>query len=104
MQLMPTPDLNYHGHLKLVSVVYDDMGQVVNSKSSQVPIDVDSTEYQQMLRGGLGVDQSIAIPVKGNFFLRMGVYDVSGNKLGALEVPVDQIKLGLAQSAAVVKP
>jgi VWFA-related protein len=104
MQLMPTPELNYHGHLKLVSVVYDDMGQVVNSKSSQVPIDVDSTEYQQMLRGGLGVDQSIAIPVKGNFFLRMGVYDVSGNKLGALEVPVDQIKLGLAQSASVVKP
>jgi VWFA-related protein len=104
LQLMPTPELNYHGHLEIVAVVYDDMGQVVNSKSSQVPIDVDSTEYQQMLRGGLGVDQSIAIPVKGNFFLRMGVYDVSGNKLGALEVPVDQIKLGLAQSAAVVKP
>jgi VWFA-related protein len=104
LQLMPTPELNYHGHLEVVAVVYDDMGQVVNSKSSQVPIDVDSTEYQQMLRGGLGVDQSIAIPVKGNFFLRMGVYDVSGNKLGALEVPVDQIKLGLAQSAVVGKP
>jgi VWFA-related protein len=104
MQLMPTPELNYHGHLKLVAVVYDEMGQVVNSKSSQVPVDVDNMDYQQMLRGGLGIDQSIAIPVKGSYFLRMGVYDVPGNKLGALEVPVDQIKLGLPQSAAVMKP
>ena len=104
MQLTPTPDLNYHGRMELVVVVYDDMGQVVNSKATQVPLDVDEASYHHMMRSGLGVDQSIAIPVKGNYFLRMGVYDVSGNKIGTLEVPVDQIKLGLPQSAAVAKP
>jgi hypothetical protein len=104
MQLMPTPDLNYHGHVELVAVVYDDLGQVVNSKSTQVPIDVDNASYHQMMRSGVGIDQSIAIPVKGNYFLRMGVHDVPGNKLGVLEVPVDQIQLGLPQSAAVAKP
>jgi VWFA-related protein len=103
LQLMPTPDLDYHGRVELVLVVYDDMGLVVNSKSTQVAIDVDSASYNQMMRGGLGIDQSIAIPVKGNYFLRMAVYDVPGNKLGVLEVPVDQIKLGLPQSTAVAK-
>ena len=104
LRLMPTPDLNYHGHVELVLVAYDDMGMVVNSKSTQVAIDVDNASYHQMMQGGLGIDQSIAIPVKGNYFLRMGVYDTSGNKLGVLEVPVDQIKLGLPQTAAVAKP
>jgi len=103
LRLMPTPDLNYHGRVELVLVAYDDMGLVVNSKSTQVAIDVDNASYNQMMRGGLGIDQSIAIPVKGNYFLRMGVHDVPGNKLGVLEVPVDQIKLGLPQNAAVAK-
>ena len=105
MQLMPTPDLNFHGHLEFVALVYDELGQVVNSKSSQVQIDMRDAEYQQLMRTGrLGFDQSIAIPAKGNYFLRMGVHDVPGNKVGALEVPVDQIQLGLPQSASVTKP
>jgi VWFA-related protein len=105
MHLMPSPDLSYHGHLEVVAVVYDDLGQVVNSKSTEAQIDVDEAAYQQILqRGRLGIDQTIAIPVKGNYFLRMGVDDVAGNKVGALEVPVDQIQLGLPQTAAVAKP
>jgi hypothetical protein len=104
LQLMPTPDLSYHGHLEFVAVVYDDLGQVVNSKSMQVPIDLDEASYRQMTRSGLGIDETIAIPVKGNYFLRIGVHDVPSDKVGALEVPVDQIKLDLPQSAAVAKP
>jgi VWFA-related protein len=104
MRLTPTPDLSYHGHLEVVAVVYDDLGQVANSKITQAQIDVDDATYQQIMRSGrLGIDQTIAIPVKGSYFLRIGVHDVPSNKVGALEVPVDQIKLG-QQSASAAKP
>jgi len=99
LRLTPAPDLSYHGRVDFVVMVYDDLGQVVNSKVAHAPIDVDNSTYQQLMQGGLGVVESIAIPVKGNYFLRMGVHDISTDKTGALEVPVDQIKLGLAESA-----
>jgi VWFA-related protein len=105
IQLTPTPDSNYHAKLEFVAVVYDDEGQMVNSKRKQAPIELDDATYQRLIRNGrIGIDLSIAIPAKGNYFLRMGVHDVSANKVGALEVPVDQIQLGLPQSAAVAKP
>ena len=100
-RFMPTPDESYHGRLEFVAVVYDNTGAVVNSKSAQVPIDVDQVTYAQMLQAGLGSVQTIAIPVKGNFFLRIGVHDMSGDRVGALEIPVDQIKPGLPQTAQV---
>ena len=34
--------------------------------------------------------------MKGNFFLRLGVHDMEGDQVGALEIPVDQIRLDVA--------
>jgi VWFA-related protein len=104
LRFMPTPDLSYHGVVEFVAVVYDDKGQVVNSKAGGVPIDVDEAAYARMMQAGLGTEQTIAIPAKGNFFLRLGVHDISGNKVGSLEIPVDQIKLGVAQNATLARP
>ncbi len=100
IQLMPTPDEDFHGRLEFIAVLYDDMGQVINSKITQAPIDVDNISYQQMIRSGLGTVQSIAIPVKGNYFLRLGIHDVQADKAGTLEIPVDRIKLSLPEDAA----
>jgi hypothetical protein len=105
LQLMPAQDQSYHGEVEFVVVIYDDMGQVVNSKRTTVPLVFDNATYQRIIgRGRIGIDQTIAIPAKGNYFLRMGVHYIAGNKVGALEVPVDEIQLGLPQSAAVAKP
>jgi VWFA-related protein len=95
MQFSPTPDLSFHARLEVVAVVYNDKGEQVNSKTSSSPIDVDKTSYAQILQHGLGTEQVIAIPVKGNYFLRVGVHDLNSDKVGVVEVPVDQIKLGV---------
>ncbi len=100
MQFMPTPELNYNGSVEFLAVVYNDKGEVVNSKIAGAPIHVDENEYAQMLQSGLGTEETIAIPVKGSFFLRLGVHDLLGNKAGSLEIPVDQIKLDLPVGGA----
>jgi VWFA-related protein len=104
MRLMPTPDMNYHGRVEFVEVVYDDKGEVVNSKSTMAQLDLDGASYGQMMQAGFGSDQTIVIPAKGSFFLRLGVHDLSGDKAGSLEIAVDQIKLGAVGSAVAARP
>jgi hypothetical protein len=93
LQLMPAPDLaSYHGRVQLVAVLYDDQGQQVNSGTVDVPLDLDTATYQQVEHSGFGIDMTLAVPAKGNYFLRLGVRDVETDRVGALEVPVDSIK------------
>lgn len=93
LQFMPTPDLSsYHGQVQLVALLYDDQGQRVNSGTEEVPIDLDKASYVQLERSGLGLGMTIAVPAKGNYFLRLGVRDVETDRVGALEIPVDRIK------------
>jgi VWFA-related protein len=104
LQFMPLPDETYHGRLEFAVVVYNDQGAMVNSRLTTAPIDIDKRTYQQTMQGGLGTVETIAIPAKGNFFLRLGVRDLGDDKIGALEIPVDQIKLGVAESAGPARP
>jgi hypothetical protein len=38
-------------------------------------------------------DLVIQVPVKGSYFLRLGVRDIATDRVGALEIPVDRIAL-----------
>jgi len=46
----------------------------------------------------------LAIPAKGNYFFRFGVHDTIGDKIGAMEVPVDDVKLGIAGPGQTLTP
>lgn len=91
-----TDDGVRHATLDFVSVVYDQDGAPVNSLLSTAQLDVDEATWRALLHDGLRVRQQLAIPVKGNYFLRLGVHDEASDHIGALEIPVDQIKLGVA--------
>lgn len=94
LQLMPTPDLiTYHGRVQLIAILYDDQGQQVNSEMMVVPLDLDRPSYSQLEQAGLGVGMTIAVPAKGDYFLRLGVRDMETDQVGALEIPVDRIKV-----------
>lgn len=83
-----------HGRIEFVAIVYDQQAAVVNTLERTAVLDLDEAAYRQLLAQGMQVTQQIAIPAKGNYFLRLGVRDVDGDHLGALEIPVDQVKLG----------
>jgi VWFA-related protein len=96
VRLTQTPDGLRHGTVDFVTVVYDQDGMSVNALRSTAELNVSESTYRSLLRNGLPVRQEIAVPVKGNYFLRLGVHDEASDRIGALEIPVDQIRPGVA--------
>jgi VWFA-related protein len=84
---------SYHDTIQFIAVVYDDTGEVVNSLISTAPLKGDPEGFGQIMQNGFGIDQTIAVPTHGDFFLRLGVHDLTSDRIGALEVPVETIKL-----------
>jgi VWFA-related protein len=96
VKLTQSADGMRHGTLEFATIVYTQDGEPVNSLLSTAAVDLDDATYRTLLRTGMPLRQEVAIPVKGNYFLRMGVHDVPGDQMGALEIPVDQVQLGVA--------
>jgi VWFA-related protein len=95
MRLTQTPDGLRHGIVDFVAVVYTQDGREVNSQKNTGKFQVTAAQYRELLTSGLPEKLEIAVPVKGSFFLRLGVRDLTGDQVGALEIPVDQIKIGV---------
>ena len=96
IRLTQTPEGLRHGQVEFVAVVYAADGQQVNSSLKTAAFDVNAAQYRKLITVGLQLKVEVAVPVKGNFFLRLGVHDVTSDQVGALEIPLDQVKLGLA--------
>jgi VWFA-related protein len=86
-----------HGSVEFVTVVYDQLGNRVNSLITIAALNLSEDNYRQLLTIGLPAEQKIAVPVKGNYFLRVGVHDVPSDHIGALEIPVDEVHTGVAE-------
>ena len=69
-------------------MVYDQSGDKVNSIMSTATIEMREETYRAMLQRGAVVQQTIAIPAKGNYFLRLGVHEIGSDQVGALELPL----------------
>jgi hypothetical protein len=93
LRLTRTAEGILHGSVDFVAVVYQQTGEQVNSISITASFDLTLGQYRTLLAKGLDQKLEIAVPVKGNFFLRLGVHDMVGDQVGALEIPVDQVKL-----------
>jgi VWFA-related protein len=91
-----TPQGMHDGRLEFVAVIYNDKGETVNSIISTVPLELNNAAYRKLMQMGVGLRQTIAVPEKGNFFFRLGVHDTVGDRSGAMEVPVDNVQLGIA--------
>jgi hypothetical protein len=83
----------FRASIECIAVVYDDAGAMVNSLVTTIPLEVDAGDHDRIMRGGLGIEQTIAIPTQGDFFLRLGVHDIVSDSIGALEVSTEEIKL-----------
>jgi VWFA-related protein len=85
-----------HGTVEFVTLVFDQFGNRVNSSLSTAVLNQSEDSYRQLLANGLPAQQQIAVPVKGNYFLRVGVHDVPSDHIGAVEIPVDEIHVNVA--------
>ena len=98
--------------LQFVAIVYGDNGLAVNSISTKAHIQFPAGDLKKIMASGVVFDQSVAVPVKPNagrsgpyttpesFYLRIGVNETATNHIGAIEIPVESIKLPPPQTLA----
>jgi len=93
----------HHDTLAFDAVLFRDDGVVVNSFSGKVPITVDDQGYSRIMSAPLALDRTIAIPLESNYahyILRTAVHEISTDRIGAIEIPAEWIKLAPAQTIA----
>jgi hypothetical protein len=87
-----TADGNHHASLQYRTYLYTLDGQTLNIASKIAEANLTPALYAHVLRTGLLLHQQISVPLKGDFYLRVGVHDVTADHDGALEIPVATIK------------
>jgi VWFA-related protein len=92
LQFDPGADGNYHGQFEYAVTAYDSNdGKPVNSIVMAAKPALPPAVYQSMLASGAKLRQEIDIPVKGEYILRIGVHDLTTDRVGALEIPTSSI-------------
>jgi VWFA-related protein len=91
LNITQSPDGKRHGSLQFVTALYTPDGEMIDSIQSTVNFDLTDNGYRELLRDGLPMKLQIAVPVKGNYFLRVGIHDLGNDRVGAVEIPVDQV-------------
>ena len=89
----PTDTGTYNAEVRIVALCYRDDGVEANSIATTRHIEVTKDELATMMATGLTFDQNLAIPSSGNFFLRIGLEELSTQAIGVIEVPLEWVKL-----------
>jgi hypothetical protein len=92
VQFTPDAEGKRHGSLEMTVLVYNADGEIVNSTASVLRPALTAAQYASMLQTGVITSQQIAVPAKGDFFLRIAVHDLGSDKVGAVEVPTSAIR------------
>ena len=90
----------YQGSLECTVLVYNADGSVVNTRTRQAHFVLPPDRYADLLTHGLSASQSIDVPAKGSYFIRIGLHDPASNRVGAVEIPVAALQSKQAMIAA----
>ncbi|HEY6376821.1 MAG TPA: VWA domain-containing protein, partial [Edaphobacter sp.] len=83
-----TPEGNYQDGIQFLTYLYDQDGTVLNTTGATVNANLPQAAYAASLRSGLQFHQQISVPAKGAYYLRIGIHDVAGDHVGAIEIPI----------------
>ena len=65
---------------------------MMNYLNNSIRANLSTENYAKVLRTGLPFHQEISVPEKGEYFLRLGIHDMTADRVGAVEIPVVNIK------------
>ena len=88
-----SPDGLRHSHLEFIALVYDGEGKTINSDVKSVRANWNSSQFAAALQRGVRYQQEINVPAKGQYSLRVLVHDILNDRIGALDVPVAEVKI-----------
>jgi VWFA-related protein len=87
-----TQDGVYHFDVQFLTYVYDQDGNLINLADNTAHAKLTAATYAGLLQRGLPYHQEISVPVKGQYYLRIGIHDLNADRVGALEIPVASVK------------
>ena len=87
-----SPEDSYQGALRFLVYLYDQDGNLINLVDDKTHATLTAAAYTDLLRHGVPWHQEISVPVKGNFYLRIGLHDLNGDRVAAVEVPIASVK------------
>jgi VWFA-related protein len=87
-----SPDGVRHGSLDFAVFVYTPEGVLANQTVNKINLDLTAARYVEMIQRGLKIGQIVETPVRGNYFLRVLVYDPNGDRVGATEIPLADLQ------------
>jgi hypothetical protein len=77
-----------HMAARLVTRVYSADGKLLNEATVNAIGDIPDARYQNVMTNGVQFKQEISVPLKGDYFLRIGVEDLATTHIGVVEIPV----------------
>jgi VWFA-related protein len=85
------PDGRHSARLAFIVYVFDTDGRLLNSIGQNIDLNLLPDSYARFRNSVIQRHMEISVPVKAEAFLRVGIEDVSTNKFGVVELPVDTI-------------
>ena len=92
MAFVHTPDGKYASSLEFLAFLYDQDGTLINHLGNAIHPNVPIETYKQMLQSGIQFHAEISVPLKGDYYLRIGLHDIGSDRIGAIEVPLAVVK------------
>jgi VWFA-related protein len=86
-----TPDGAHRCALEFMTVVYDSDGALVNGQLNGINAAVPEAGFAAFEKSSVRYVQQISVPAKGEYYLRLGMRDVAGDHVGAVELPVTAV-------------
>jgi VWFA-related protein len=92
IQFDKADDGNFHGQFEYAVNVYDaGSGKLLNSNVMAAKPSLPPALYQSILTNGAKLRQTIDVPARGQYVLRIGVHDMTTQHTGAIEVPATSV-------------
>ena len=77
--------------LQYSTLIYDSDGLLLNEAGITRRQTFTVQNFNKAVRTGVAYHQQISVPAKGNYFVRIGLRDLTSDHIGSLELPVDAI-------------
>jgi VWFA-related protein len=90
--LVRETDGKFSGNLQVMTFVYDQNGLLIGTTAKSIHTNLTPDGYRQLYQRGLQLHQEVSVPLKGDYYLRIGLHDLNSNRVGAVEVPVAAVK------------
>ncbi|MGB6975242.1 MAG: VWA domain-containing protein [Terracidiphilus sp.] len=94
LHLRTTADGGHQGTIYVEFRVFDRYGSIVQHEEHRVELKVPSKVFKSYQTTGVQMQAQLQVPHNGHYWLRTGVYDANTQRVGTMEVPLDQIAPG----------